>query len=146
MTVRKATTDDAADVLAWRNDPLTREMSRSTKPVGAADHVRWFQSALQDPACTLLIGEQGGRKIGMVRLARGEETEVSINLNPAARGRRLAGELLALALADEPGAILAVIKPENLASIRLFEGAGFALQEMRDGLGRYVRPASGGAA
>ena len=141
LTVRKATADDAADLLAWRNDPVTRAMSRSTEPVEAGDHARWFHGALADPTCTLLIGEQAGRKIGMVRLARGEETEVSINLNPAARGRRLAGELLALALAEERGAILAVIKPENLASIRLFQGAGFVFDGAADGLARYVRPA-----
>jgi RimJ/RimL family protein N-acetyltransferase len=116
-------------------------MSRSTEPVEPAGHARWFQGALADPSCTLLIGERGGRKIGMVRLARGDETEVSINLNPAERGQGLARELLALALAAERGAVLAVIKPENLASIRLFEGAGFVLQGAADGLARYVRPA-----
>ena len=45
------------------------------------------------------------------------------------------------ALAQESGALLAVIKPENLASIRLFEGAGFVLEDTHDGLSRYVRPA-----
>jgi L-amino acid N-acyltransferase YncA len=45
------------------------------------------------------------------------------------------------ALAQERGALLAVIKPENLASIRLFEGAGFVLQDTHDGLSRYMRPA-----
>jgi RimJ/RimL family protein N-acetyltransferase len=141
LTVRKATADDASDLLAWRNDPQTRAMSRTTEPVEAADHARWFQRTLEDSASTLLIGEDGGRKVGMVRLVRGEETEVSINLNPAVRGRGLARQLLALALAEERGAVLAVIKPENLPSIRLFEGAGFVLEGVRHGLARYVRPA-----
>jgi RimJ/RimL family protein N-acetyltransferase len=143
VTLRKATPDDASDLLAWRNDPVTRAMSRNSDPVEAAEHARWFQRALQDAACTLLIGEDDGRKIGMVRLSRGEETEVSINLNPAVRGRGLSRELLTKALAQERGAVLAVIKPENLASVRLFERAGFVLEEARDGLARYVRPAMG---
>jgi RimJ/RimL family protein N-acetyltransferase len=141
VTLRKATSDDASDLLAWRNDPLTRAMSRSSDPVEAAEHARWFQRVLQDATCTLLIGEDDGRKIGMVRLSRGEETEVSINLNPAVRGGGLSRALLTQALAQESGALLAVIKPENLASIRLFEGAGFVLEDTRDGLARYVRPA-----
>ena len=82
----------------------------------------------------------------MVRLVRGAETEVSINLNPAMRGRGLGRELLAKALAGERSAVLAMIRPENLASIRLFEGAGFVFEDTREGLARYVRPASGGAA
>jgi RimJ/RimL family protein N-acetyltransferase len=146
VTLREATPDDASDLLAWRNDPVTRAMSRATDPVEAADHRRWFERALKDPSCTLLIGQDGPEKIGMVRLARGGETEISINLSAAARGRGLGRELLARALAEERGAVVAMIKPENLASIRLFEGAGFVFEAAGEGLARYVRPAPGGAA
>ena len=146
VTVREATRDDGPDLLAWRNDPVTRAMSRAMDPVEPADHHRWFERALRDPDCTLLIGQDGAEKIGMVRLARGLETEVSINLNPAARGRGLGLDLLTKALADARDAVVALLKPENLARLRLFEGAGFVFEDKRDGLARYVRPAPGGAA
>jgi L-amino acid N-acyltransferase YncA len=64
-------------------------------------------------------------------------------VHPAARSRGLSRALLTQALAQESGALLAVIKPENLASIRLFEGAGFVLEGTHDGLSRYVRPSAG---
>ena len=141
MIIRRATLDDALDVLIWRNDPLTRAMSRTQDEVEQEAHLAWFSRALDDAASTLLIGEVGGEKIGMVRLDRGAATEVSININPLCRGRGLGHELLAEALTWATGDLWAVIKDENLASRRLFERAGFELQETTDGLGRYLRRA-----
>jgi UDP-2,4-diacetamido-2,4,6-trideoxy-beta-L-altropyranose hydrolase len=97
VTVRPATAADALAVLAWRNDPHTRAMSRDQDEVDTAAHVAWFAAALADPRRTLLIGEADGEAIGMVRLDHGDEPEVSINLNPAHRGRGLSAPLLAAA-------------------------------------------------
>lgn len=141
MIIRRATPDDALDVLIWRNDPLTRAMSRTQDEVEQQAHVAWFNRALDDAASTLLIGEVGGEKIGMVRFDHGAATEVSININPLCRGRGLGHELLSEALAGAAGDLVAFIKDENLASRRLFERAGFELQITADGLGRYVRRA-----
>lgn len=141
MKLRKARAADAADVLAWRNDSVTRAMSRSCEPVDAAEHNAWFAAALSDPARALLIGELDDGKVGMVRIDRGQECEVSINLNPAFRGRGLSLDLLNAALANETGPILAVIRPSNAASIRLFEWAGFVRTGFQGGLFRYHRSA-----
>ena len=139
MIIRRATPDDALDVLNWRNDPLTRSMSLTQDEVEEQAHVAWFARVLGEAAITLLIGEVDGEKVGMVRFDRGDATEVSININPACRGRGLGHQLLAGAMAWAPGDLVAVIKDENLASRRLFEGAGFQLQETADGVGRYIR-------
>jgi RimJ/RimL family protein N-acetyltransferase len=145
MILRAAALDDALDVLAWRNDPLTRDMSRAQDPIDEAGHLAWFGQAIADPNRTLLIGELGGEKIGMVRFDRAEETEVSINMNPRFRGRGLGYELLMAALAQARGSIVAEIREENLASQRLFERAGFVFDRAADGLRRYVRPATSAA-
>jgi RimJ/RimL family protein N-acetyltransferase len=142
MFVRKATKADALDVLAWRNDPLTRSMSRTPDEVEEAPHLDWFEKALRDPSRTLLIGELDGQKIGMVRFDHGEETEVSINLNPACRGKGLSQVLLTESMAWVRGTIVAEIRPENLASQRLFEHAGFSFDGVRDDLRRYVGKAT----
>ena len=138
MIIRKATRSDSLDVLAWRNDPLTRAMSRSPEEIAKAAHLAWFDKALRSPRLTLLIGEQDGRKVGMVRFDHGEQTEVSINLNPACRGERLGSALLAEALKSVGGDLTAEVKGENLASRRLFEDAGFAFRSVREGLRQYV--------
>lgn len=144
MKLRPATPDDALDLLAWRNDPLTRAMSRNSQEVAAASHMAWFERALTNPDLTLLIGEDGGEKVGMVRFDHGPETEVSININPACRARGYGHALLSQGIAAVGGEVFAEIKDENLASRRIFERAGFALVEQRGDRGRYRRPADPG--
>lgn len=141
MILRKATSDDAVDVWVWRNDPLTREMSRTTDEVPRAAHLGWFASSLTDPRRTILIGEVDGEKVGMVRFDHGAKTEVSININPAHRSRGYGYALLMAATRAVPGDLWAEIKDQNLASQRLFERAGFRLNSTEGGLGRYRRPA-----
>jgi ribosomal protein S18 acetylase RimI-like enzyme len=139
MIVRRATEADALDVLAWRNDPLTRAMSRHRDEIDEASHLAWFAGALANPQVTLLIGEAEGEKVGMVRFDHLEPTEVSINVNPACRGRGHGYALLTGALEQVRGDVVAEILEENLASQRLFERAGFTLQRKIDGRRSYLR-------
>lgn len=138
MILRRATAADALDLLAWRNDPLTRAMSRSHEEIGEAAHRAWLARALADPKVTLLIGEVGAEKLGMVRFDHLEPTKVSINVNPAHRGRGHGYGLLSQALAQVEGDVVAEVQDDNLASRRLFERAGFAMQNEAEGLRRYV--------
>lgn len=138
MILRRAAAADALDVLAWRNDPLTRAMSRSHEEIGEAAHRAWFAKVLADPKVTLLIGEVGAEKLGMVRFDHHEPTEVSINVNPAHRGRGHGYALLSQALAQVEGDIVAEVQDDNRASRRLFERAGFALRSEAGGLRRYI--------
>lgn len=117
-------------------------MSRTGAPVGDDAHAAWFGRSIADPNTRLLIGETPDGKAGMVRIDRGAETEVSINLNPAFRGRGLSLPLLMAALADETGELTAYIRPENRPSLRLFARAGFLRTGDRDGLERWTRPAT----
>jgi RimJ/RimL family protein N-acetyltransferase len=103
--------------------------------------VAWFTNAIDDPRRAVLIGELDGQKLGMVRFDCGEETQVSININPLFRGRGLGYDLLMGALACAPsGPVVAGVREDNLASRRLFERAGFRLEGTAEGLRRYVRP------
>lgn len=139
LVLRAATEADARDVWAWRNDPLTRAMSRMPQEVPLASHLAWFAQVLSDPCRTLLIGEVEGEKVGMVRFDRGHETEVSISVNPAHRSRGLGYSLLSEAMRGVGGEVWAEIKDENVASQRLFERVGFQLDSAHAGLRRYVR-------
>lgn len=139
LIVRHANETDALDILAWRNDPHTRAMSRNQDEIDTESHLAWFGKALHDPQRIFLIGEIAGEKIGMVRFDRGGETEVSINLNPAYRSRGLSRALLTKALTFVDDDIWAEVNEENSASRRLFERAGFEFQGTREGSRRYLR-------
>ncbi len=131
LVLREARAADAVDILAWRNDSVTRAMSRHTEAVGRDEHVNWFAAALQDPARLLLVAVAGETKVGMARFDElaAHAWEVSINLNPACRGKGLSHAVLSGALqiiaSRHPKRIVAEIKPGNNVSRHLFEAHGF---------------------
>ncbi|KIL99154.1 N-Acetylneuraminate cytidylyltransferase [Paramagnetospirillum magnetotacticum MS-1] len=144
MEFRKAVGEDAPDLLVWRNDPDTIASSLTGKGVAPADHFAWIARVLASPDYILLMAEQAGEKLGMVRFDRDDEGEweVSINLNPAARGRGLAACVLAGAIAAAfPGqgrpTLVAWVKRSNPASWRIFQRCGFAHQGDEDGVGYF---------
>ncbi len=134
IEIRKATLADSADVLLWRNDGVTREMSRSPEAIPGEEHEKWFLESLERDDRVFYIGETEGEKIGMVRFDQreGDDWEVNINLNPAMRGRKLSLALLKMAIGEftgqrQPGRILAVIRTVNIPSKKIFGRAGFEL-------------------
>ncbi|VTR76211.1 bifunctional UDP-2,4-diacetamido-2,4,6-trideoxy-beta-L-altropyranose hydrolase/GNAT family N-acetyltransferase [Cellulomonas hominis] len=150
LAARGAGPADADLLLGWRNDPATRESSRSQDPVARADHVRWLDGVLADPDRVLLVVEHTGHPAGTVRFDRVDDAlwEVSITVAPHARGRGLAARVLAAGEAawrDRVGdgpAVLACVRPGNRASARLFEAAGYRRRDQpgEDGLDAYVKP------
>lgn len=132
ITIRRAIEADSQDLWLWRNDPLTRANSIATEPVAKPDHERWYQQALQDPNRFLFIGtDMQDGKIGLCRfdLADGD-AQVSINLNPAFRGKGLSAPLLSSAMKvfnrSSQVTLHSTIRHGNAASLRCFEKAGFA--------------------
>ncbi|AGI66654.1 hypothetical protein OAN307_c09340 [Octadecabacter antarcticus 307] len=125
MRLRPATMADARRLFDWRNDPATRAASVTTVPVSWEDHLTWMEASLSQSRRHLHIAEGDIGPLGSLRLDDClEGTELSITLAPEARGRGLAASLLRLAT-TEKGLYLARIRPENTASRRAFEAAGF---------------------
>lgn len=129
---RPACEADAERLLRWANDPAARAASLSTAPIAWDAHVTWLRGRLRDPNCDLLVVcDTDGEPFGMVRFdLRGDEAVVSVNLDPAARGRGLGARALAAACRGlfarrRVGRVRAIIRVENRASRRAFEKAGF---------------------
>ncbi|HCK03552.1 GNAT family N-acetyltransferase [Gammaproteobacteria bacterium] len=138
LNIRSATKNDSSDLLEWRNDPLTIQMSQSTHGVSPADHDLWFQKALKTQSIKLLICEIESDlkkilKIGMVRFDGTADNlyKVSINLNPLHRGKGLAKKCLESSVNDfsiknkRNIQLIAEIKASNEASKKIFCDVGF---------------------
>ena len=131
IVLRAATAADSALLFEWRNDPLTRAMSRNTAPVEWDAHNRWLSGAM----ARIRIAEDRGEPVGVVRFDRGGDgTELSWTVAPNKRGLGYGTAMLRAATACVEGRIVACIKPENQASARMVESCGFVLAETRDGL------------
>ncbi len=132
VTLRVAGASDEERLFDWTNDPVARAMSTSSAVVPWEDHRRWFASVTRDPLRLLWIGERSGEPVAMVRLDLGEggEAMISVSVAPEARGRGLGKAAIRAALrhaSTDPRirVVLAQIRPQNAASLRAFEAAGF---------------------
>ncbi|MEQ8816111.1 MAG: GNAT family N-acetyltransferase [Thalassobaculum sp.] len=141
LTLRLAEACDADDLLAWRNDPVTRTNSRNTAEISRESHDAWLLRALADANRRIWIAERGVERLGTVSAVRnaGGPVELSITVAPAMRGRGVGAVMLHAALAETariwPGdAITAMIRPSNGPSLRLFERCGFVATDRKDDL------------
>lgn len=150
VRMRTADIDDAAMLLDWRNDPVTREMSLQSDVVPLTQHLRWMASSLASDHRVLLIAEDPttAEPVGMCRFdLEGRPpvaAEVSINLAPPHRGRGLGVAVLSGGIRElarthpEVRILTAVIRAGNAASIRLFASAGFASTSAADDVLTYT--------
>ncbi|MBO0930727.1 GNAT family N-acetyltransferase [Fibrella aquatilis] len=130
---RLATPADAQLYFEWANDPVTRQQSFNSEPILWENHEAWFTRKLTDPNALMLVFEvQSGDPIGQVRFEKQADGEVviGVSLDAYFRGKGLASTLIRAAVSqcqEQWGntPIAAHIKPDNKASVRAFERAGF---------------------
>lgn len=114
-----------------RNEKTVREASFNTKPIPYPAHKKWFEEKLQDRNSNLFIILENKKRIGQLRLKRNnKQVEISIALKPNVRGKGIGSEAIKLGTSFgiknmQVDKIAAYTKPENLASIKAFEKAGF---------------------
>lgn len=114
-------------------------MFRNNRIVGLEEHSEWFQNSLANPSRKIFIGEILNKKIGICRFDQKNSkncAEISINLNPAMRGKNLGYIFLKNSMLlyqeDKPTNLLAEIRKDNIASIKIFEKCGFVVESSKD--------------
>lgn len=133
--LRWARWEDADRLLAWANDPAARQASFSSDPIAREGHMAWYARMLGDPHSRIWIGEVDGQPVGTVRLTRdGASAQVSIAVAPEARGRGTGRRLLAdlagwTAATGFAGRLIAWVKDDNPASLRLFAGCDWPVAD-----------------
>jgi RimJ/RimL family protein N-acetyltransferase len=133
LVLRPAEISDAELLYEWRNDAETRRMSYSSNPVSWNEHTDWLRRVLADPSEVLQIAHLDGWPVGVLRFTlRSDGVHVSITVAPSARGRGFGRKLLGLGIDQFNSAYpartyRARIKPENAASLSIFEACGFEI-------------------
>lgn len=138
VTLRLARASDCGRLYRWQIDPSTRKFARRPDPPRYEEHRRWLHEKLKDPRCIFHIIEYDGVPAGVVRLDaldHPRQFEVSIYIGPGMKQRGIARAALRGIRRLLPWAEFhAWVMPENAASRRLFEGAGYVVRD-----GRYVQ-------
>jgi UDP-2,4-diacetamido-2,4,6-trideoxy-beta-L-altropyranose hydrolase len=132
MKLRAVREPDCEVLFSWANEPAVRGASFHPEPVIWEKHQEWFAERLHDPQSVIYIAEtSAGEAVGYARFhLEGERATISVAVAAKFRGSGWGRELIAFAirrLARERfiGAVDAFVKPENQASIRLFEATCF---------------------
>lgn len=142
LTLRPAMIDDAGLLLAWRNDPQTRQGSLTPGEVALAGHLAWLQAAIDSPDRQLMVAELDGDPVGTVRADReGEGWKLSWTVAPAARGRGLASRMVRKLAEGLREPLHAEVKRDNPASSKVALAAGLMLEAEIDGVLHYRRAA-----
>lgn len=130
--LRPAAQDDMDRLYEWVNRPDSLANKLDTADAIARDaHCAWFKQRLASADAAVWIAESGDVALGQVRLERkGENLEVDIYLDEAARSKGIAAAMLEAARVRAaklwPGkTLVARIKPDNWPSRRLFARAGY---------------------
>ena len=150
LTVLRTTENDSKDIWEWRNDEQTKQMSISGSSVSWETHSSWYERSLVNPNRYLYLGfMNGNEKIGMCRFDVDVKTniaEVSINLNPQHRNKKLSSQLLSQAITkfcEEKNTDLAAkIKKTNLGSIKCFTKSGFTFEREDQDYNYYRKQAN----
>ena len=141
LTIKNADTNDCIDIFNWRNNPESRKMFLISRKVSWDEHKKWFKNSLLNPRKVLLICyDEIKEKVGIVRFdIENTQTLISINLNPSKRGRGLSRQCLTESIKffisnyNLNGKIVAIIKEENIRSIKSFKSSGFILTNKKNG-------------
>eukprot|EP00944_MAST-04C_sp_MAST-4C-sp1_P003472 g3472.t1 len=139
IVVVAATQAHSKSIWAWRNDPDTRRNCRIMDIVPWENHVKWYANFLKrKPNCMFVCKDDENNYLCMVRFDKlGEDSrefEISVNLNPEFRGKKLSTYLVEISIIHfvklwgaEVQGIVAEIKPSNIGSKKCFTRAGFKL-------------------
>lgn len=135
--LRPATQADAQIMFLWQNNPRVRKYSRNKTAPSWENHLLWLEHKMNEPRCVFNIIEYAGKPAGVVRLdpltcCPDADFEISILVDPDQFGKGIAQESLELIKELVPNSkILAEVDPDNSASKKLFENAGYLKNDVR---------------
>lgn len=130
--LRRVTASDREALFHWRNHPSVRQHSIHSGEIPWDAHCQWFEQTLDHPQRLLLVGEHEQYPVGVLRYdLKDSAALVSVYLVPERMGQGF-GALLLMAGSEWLSKhypviqhIVAEIFPDNTASIKAFEKAGY---------------------
>lgn len=133
IQITDAKEEDILFLFNLANDEEVRKQSFSTKPITLDEHAKWFRSVLADPHRLLYVLTVANQFMGQIRFdLSGDTAVISISISREFRGLGFAPELLALSLDrlkkqtfGQVKEVFAYVKPQNVASQRIFLKANF---------------------
>lgn len=132
-----ATPEEVVVAYHLANDDTVRSNSFTPNKIPYPTHCAWYENILKDPNALVLHAFVDSKFSGQVKFnIIGEDALIGVSIKPDFRGCGLGTILLQkginLLYAKNPKIkqVIALIKKENIASVKLFEKVGFIYSEM----------------
>jgi len=126
--------DDLKLLYDWVNDDLVRQQSFHSEKISLEEHQKWFRNKLKNPKAILWIAKIENKPTGLVRFdIKNKQATIGISIDKKYRGKGYGSKILSRAteefirLFKLP--VFAYIKPDNSASQRAFEKAGYVYKK-----------------
>ena len=138
LKARPATIKDKAQLLLWANDEEIRKQSFKTKKITKEEHDKWFSNVLADQKNQRLfiLENHDTSPCGQVRFSRTDrdDWEIHFSIDPKYRGQKLGVHLIRVGLdmflgKEQRSRIIAKVKNDNTASLRVLAIAGFEIEK-----------------
>ncbi len=137
LNLRSADLGDEQLLLDWSNDRQTRQHAFNPQPISAQTHASWLRAKLDSPsACVFLVAQAAnGVAVGTIRFERETDTDtwwLSYSLDAAFRRLGLARVLVEQGVhhlsrhTAGRGRVKALVKTDNLASVKTFVALSFS--------------------
>lgn len=132
LYLREANKDDIGILYQWANEKAVRKNSFHSEPITFQNHVKWFDHMMSDSSILQYIMMEDEVPVGQIRLSiNGDEAEIGYSIAPEYRGKGY-GKILLDLLKEEVKknrtdikTFVAKVKPDNIASQKVFEKEGF---------------------
>ncbi len=116
----------------WSNDSIVRRSAFHSGSISWEEHKKWFATKLGDPNCYIFMALDGlGKPIGQIRFdVSGDRAETDISVVREKRSHGFGQQIIKSGVAELCKqtfihSACALVKIENIASIRAFQKAGF---------------------
>jgi UDP-2,4-diacetamido-2,4,6-trideoxy-beta-L-altropyranose hydrolase len=132
IILRPVCREDSALLWYWANEPVVRAASFSSEFIPWEQHVRWFESKINDENCLIFLAvNHQGTPIGQVRFdSQGKEAVISTSIAKEFRGLGYGSLVIEMASRRlfeiiNVSQINAYVKIDNVLSKRAFVKAGY---------------------
>lgn len=130
--LRRALASDVKLLFEWTNDPQARNNATNPTPIVWESHVAWMQDILTSELKKLYVLEWNNQPVGQIRFDISEDRSVVISYSIATswRGLGIGRVMVRMGMDTLPKGshCIAIVKPSNIASVRIFEQLGFENQ------------------
>jgi len=146
INLRKVKSEDIKEVFDLSNQDYVRLYSINKDKIEWADHVKWFNSVLEDKRTVFyVVTDKNESFLGQIRYKIAESSAtVSISLSEKLKGKGLSKEILNKSIKkifDEEQSvkdIIAFVSEDNIASKKIFEGLNFKRHKDEDSMMKLI--------